>query len=84
MAIAQKLSELLGGELTLSSEPDKGSTFSLLIPTNVDTAVATLITDIDWREEIKENSDRIWGKHKLIGNVLVAEDDFANQKGIKA
>jgi len=84
LAITRKLSELLGGELQLSSEPDKGSTFSLLIPTNVDTAVATMIADIDWQQGIEQNSDHILSRDKLVGSVLVAEDDFANQKGIKA
>ena len=84
LAITKKLSELLGGELTLTSEPGKGSTFSLLIPTNVDTASATMITDVDWWKEIEKNSDHVLDNCKLIGHILVAEDDFANQKGIKA
>lgn len=84
LAITKKLSELLGGELTLSSEPDKGSTFSLLIPANVDIASATMITNIDWWKEIEKNSDHALGNCKLTGYILVAEDDFANQKGIKA
>jgi len=34
LAITNQLAQLLGGKLTLKSQPDKGSTFSLTIPTN--------------------------------------------------
>jgi len=84
LSITKHLAKLLGGELTLVSEPDKGSTFSLLIPTNVDTASATMITDIDWWEDVERNIGNALSRFKLTGNILVAEDDFANQKGIKA
>ena len=36
LAITKKLAHLLGGQLTLSSEVDKGSVFSLSVPANVD------------------------------------------------
>jgi PAS domain S-box-containing protein len=34
LAISRKLAELLGGTLAVQSEPGRGSTFSLIIPTN--------------------------------------------------
>ena len=34
LAITKRLAELLGGDITLTSQPSKGSTFTLTIPTN--------------------------------------------------
>ncbi|MHC4737395.1 MAG: sensor histidine kinase [Planctomycetota bacterium] len=36
LPITKKVANLLGGELTLTSEMDKGSVFSLIIPANID------------------------------------------------
>lgn len=84
LAIAKHLSKLLGGELTLASELGKGSTFSLVIPANVDATSAPMITDIDWWKEIERESEYAQNNRNFTGHILVAEDDFANQKGIKA
>ena len=81
LAITKQLTELLGGDLTLTSEPGKGSTFSLIIPVNIDIASATMMNHDKWskKEQKVGHSDEI---HNTAGKILVVEDDFANQQVI--
>ena len=81
LAITKQLTELLGGDLTLTSEPGKGSTFSMIIPANIDTASATMISNDKWckKEKKVEPSDEV---NNAAGKILVVEDDFANQQVI--
>lgn len=81
LAITKQLTELLGGDLTLTSEPGKGSTFSLIIPANIDIASATMISNDKWckKEQKVGPSDEI---NNAAGKILVVEDDFANQQVI--
>ena len=81
LAITKQLTELLGGDLTLTSEPGKGSTFSLIIPANIDIASATMMNNDKWskKEQKVGHSDEI---HNTAGKILVVEDDFANQQVI--
>jgi len=81
LAITKQLAELLGGDITLFSEPGKGSTFSLIISANIDTASATMISNDKWRKKDTkdEPSDEI---NKTIGKILIVEDDYANQQVI--
>ena len=78
LTITRQLAELLGGELTLTSEPGKGSIFSLVIPTGVDMSKQVLI---DRHNEIDHSAEES-GKMEprgFSGKVLVVEDVETNQ-----
>ncbi len=81
LAITKQLAEFLGGGLTLTSEPGKGSTFSLIIAANIDTGTVAVISKDKWRkkEQNAGPSDEI---NNAAGKILVVEDDFANQQVI--
>jgi len=81
LAITKQLTRLLGGDLTLTSEPGRGSTFSMIIPANIDIASATMISNDKWRKKERKVGppDEI---DNAAGKILVVEDDFANQQVI--
>ena len=78
LTITKQLAELLGGQLTLTSEENKGSVFSLIIPTGVDAAEQPAL-------DINNIADHVYDKRektelfKFSGRVLVAEDVKTNQ-----
>ena len=83
LTITKQLAELLGGELTLTSEEGNGSTFSLTIPAGVDVTKQPLLD----RHNIASNTDPSQTeaeKPEFAGNVLVAEDAPTNQVLIKS
>ncbi|MFH1882497.1 MAG: response regulator, partial [Planctomycetota bacterium] len=80
LTITKQLAELLGGELTLTSEEGKGSIFSLVIPAGLDvTKQPALDMCIDHIEPRKEET----GQSEFTGHILVAEDVKTNQMLIK-
>ena len=66
LSISKGLAELMRGEITVSSEPDKGSCFSISFPVQISDALATS------QEEIVQQ--RNYQK-----TVLLAEDNLSNQ-----
>ncbi len=83
LAITKQLVELMGGELTLTSEEGKGSTFSLVIPAGVDVTKQSLMD----RHNVVDNTTISMEKTKqpeFSGNVLVAEDVKTNQILVKS
>jgi PAS domain S-box-containing protein len=82
LAITRQLVQLLGGQLTLTSQKDKGSVFSIVIPTGLDIANQPLLDRgcvTDNTNNSAENAER----SGLSGHVLVAEDVRTNQILIK-
>ena len=71
LALSRKLTILLGGQLTVASEPDHGSTFTLRIP------VGNIITR-ELPPELGELPSRDLNKRK----VLVIDDDPAMREGL--
>ena len=85
LAITKKLAHLLGGELTLTSKPGKGSVFSLTIPAGVDVKTQPLfnkykpVIDLNQELDTSETTKPV----KFSGRVLVAEDSQSSQVLIK-
>jgi signal transduction histidine kinase/CheY-like chemotaxis protein/HPt (histidine-containing phosphotransfer) domain-containing protein len=82
LAITKQLAGLLGGRLTLKSEPGKGSVFSLIVPTGIDVGKQPVLdrNGTVGRGADKENAK----KPRFSGNVLVAEDAQTNQALIRS
>jgi CheY-like chemotaxis protein/HPt (histidine-containing phosphotransfer) domain-containing protein len=79
LAITRNLAELLGGNITVRSIKDKGSVFSLSIPTGVESGQAAGATVSSDKKENSQLSTQDIDNIKLSGRVLVAEDSPTNQ-----
>ena len=81
LAVTKQLTELLDGELTVTSQEGKGSVFSLVVPAGLDVTKQPRLdihaTHMDPRQAEKEQPE-------FTGNVLVAEDAPTNQMLIKS
>ncbi len=83
LAISKRLAELLGGQLTLTSEVGKGSVFSLTIPAGVDVTQQPFMDRQNMVSHIEAGIDEI-KQAKFSGHILVAEDARTNQILIKS
>jgi CheY-like chemotaxis protein/HPt (histidine-containing phosphotransfer) domain-containing protein len=83
LAITKRLSELLGGQLTMTSEVGKGSVFSLTIPAGVDAAKQPLLDRQNVTSDTESGNEKA-RQTKFSGNILVAEDARTNQVLIKS
>ncbi len=75
LAITRRLARLLGGDLSLTSEPGAGSTFSLVIAANCDLAGMPGIMEEDTGSQITQAA-----VERFSGHILVAEDVPTNQQ----
>ena len=73
LAISKRLVELMGGEIGVTSEKEKGSEFKF----NIQTKIADIRQINDSKELIKKTSENIAQKYPL--RILVAEDNQINQ-----
>ncbi|MCP4259429.1 MAG: response regulator [Planctomycetes bacterium] len=83
LAISKRLAELLGGQLTMTSEIEKGSVFSLAIPAGVDIAKQPILNRHKLVSHMEARKDEV-KQAKFSGNILVAEDARTNQVLIKS
>ena len=78
LAITRQLTELLGGQVTLTSEEGKGSVFSLTIPAGLDVTKQPLLDRYNIAEMVRQEHDKS-APVKFSGACLVAEDVLTNQ-----
>ncbi len=70
LAICRRLANLLQGEILLESEPGRGSTFTLVLPTNVLTTAPTVVSIPDDTSPVRN----------FTGAILIAEDHEDSRK----
>ncbi|MBC7833981.1 MAG: response regulator [Phycisphaerales bacterium] len=80
LAIAKRFTNLLGGDITVTSEPGKGSTFTVSLPTgplhNVKLVDHPHVVSTQEPSETQRAGQHI----RLVGRILLVEDGPDNQK----
>jgi signal transduction histidine kinase/CheY-like chemotaxis protein len=79
LAITKRIAELLGGDVTVSSEPGKGSTFTLTVATGPLVGVQMVSTS-DPRPIASEAPTAASSLPRIDGRVLLVEDGPDNQR----
>jgi signal transduction histidine kinase/CheY-like chemotaxis protein len=67
LAITKKFCEMMGGDITVESEPDRGTTFTIKLPLHVQTVTGNKRSLL--------NKERITNSHPEGSTVLVIDDD---------
>ena len=78
LTISKKLAEILGGDITVHSEPGHGSTFTLTVETG-DLAGVPMVAPGDIASKVAEDSTFWSDRNRLRGRVLLAEDGPDNR-----
>ncbi|HOK65899.1 MAG TPA: ATP-binding protein [Anaerohalosphaeraceae bacterium] len=84
LSITKRLTELLGGKITVHSTVGRGSVFSIRLPTGIDPSKQTSHNRYETAEKaIHQPSEEEAEQIRLSGRILVAEDAKANQMLIR-
>ncbi|MBN2138970.1 MAG: response regulator [Sedimentisphaerales bacterium] len=83
LTITKRLAEILGGSLTVTSQENKGSNFSLGIPVGAKTAPQEAFLDRHNIADELQPKTKVNAEAKFTGQVLVAEDSLTNQSLIE-
>ena len=78
LSLSQRLANLLDGEITVESEPGKGSRFCLVLPTGPLGGVA-MVDDLSRSRARAPERPPSWPENKIAGRFLLAEDNPVNQ-----
>jgi len=82
LTVTKQLTELLGGRIALTSEAGKGSVFSLVIPTGMNSSNVPLLNRSKLLDQNPEQAHKA-ETTMFSGKVLVVEDVEGNQKLMK-
>jgi signal transduction histidine kinase/CHASE1-domain containing sensor protein/CheY-like chemotaxis protein len=82
LTITKQLTQLLEGEITVTSEVGKGSVFTLVIPAGLDITGQPLLDMQNNAQAIQRDKDKL-DQLTYAGRCLVAEDSLVNQMVIK-
>ena len=78
LAITKRLAQLLGGCVSVKSQVEKGSVFSLMIPIDPEAKAGDVAEGYEYSRYAKPDSEEpVEGR--VSGRVLVAEDNISNQ-----
>jgi signal transduction histidine kinase/HPt (histidine-containing phosphotransfer) domain-containing protein len=95
LAIVKQLVELMGGEISFTSQPGKGSTFRVTLPfirpldqqepqSETEGARSLALKDTNWQRIEVSHPDIVDNQTNLLGSVLVVEDNPINQEVTRA